>query len=75
MICNVFRWIIDLSVLHLLKERKLRKPYFIVTENYHIQLKEQIVKELMKTALCYERKQLAEEKTVKISGKALSKLV
>lgn len=35
------RWIIDLSVIQLLEEKKLKKSDFIVTENYHIRLREQ----------------------------------
>lgn len=38
------RWIIDLSVIQLLEEKKLKKADFIVTENYHIRLREQTAK-------------------------------
>lgn len=41
------RWIIDLSVIELLEEKKLKKSDFIVTENYHIRLKEQTAKMLI----------------------------
>jgi CRISPR-associated protein Cas1 len=38
---ELFRWLIDLSVIELLEEKKLlKKGNFIVTENYHIRLKE-----------------------------------
>ena len=36
---ELFRWMIDLSVIQLLEENKLRKLDFILTENYHIRLK------------------------------------
>jgi CRISP-associated protein Cas1 len=42
------RWIIDLSVIELLEEKKLKKSDFIVTENYHIRLKEQTSNMLIK---------------------------
>lgn len=44
---ELFRWIIDLSVIQLLEEKKLKKSNFIVTENYHIRLKENTAKMLI----------------------------
>jgi CRISP-associated protein Cas1 len=44
---ELFRWLIDLSVIQLLEEKKLKKSDFIVTENYHIRLKEQTAKALI----------------------------
>lgn len=44
---ELFRWLIDLSVIQLLEEKKLKKSGFIVTENYHIRLKEQTAKQLI----------------------------
>lgn len=44
---ELFRWIIDLSIIQLLEERKLKKSDFIVTENYHIRLKENTAKNLI----------------------------
>lgn len=41
------RWIIDLSVIELLEEKKLKKSDFVVTENYHIRLREQTAKMLI----------------------------
>ena len=38
---ELFRWLVDLSVIQLLEEKKLKKSDFVVTENYHIRLKEQ----------------------------------
>jgi CRISP-associated protein Cas1 len=35
---ELFRWLVDLSVLQILEEKKLKKFDFIVTENYHIRL-------------------------------------
>lgn len=44
---ELFRWLVDLSVIQLLEERNLKKSDFIVTENYHIRLKEQTAKALI----------------------------
>lgn len=35
-----FRWLVDLSVIQLLEEKKVKKASFIVTENYNIRLRE-----------------------------------
>lgn len=40
-------WIIYLSVIQLLENKKLKKSDFIVTENYHIRLREQAAKALL----------------------------
>jgi CRISPR-associated protein Cas1 len=42
-----FRVLIDLSVVQLLEEKKLRKSDFIVTENYNIRLREKTAKALI----------------------------
>ncbi|MCJ8306181.1 MAG: CRISPR-associated endonuclease Cas1 [Nitrosopumilus sp.] len=39
---ELFRWIIDLSVIQLLESTKLKKLDFIITENYHIRLKDSV---------------------------------
>ncbi|MDE1870866.1 MAG: CRISPR-associated endonuclease Cas1 [Candidatus Micrarchaeota archaeon] len=44
---ELYRWLIDLSVIQLLEERKLKKSDFIVTENYHVRLKEHTAKLLI----------------------------
>jgi len=45
---ELFRWIIDLSVIQLLEETpKPKKADFIVTEKYHIRLREEIAKRLV----------------------------
>lgn len=44
---ELFRWLVDLSVIQLLEEKKLKKSDFIVTENYHVRLKEQTAKALI----------------------------
>jgi CRISPR-associated protein Cas1 len=44
---ELFRWLVDLSVLQLLEEKKLKKSDFIVTENYHIRLKPATAKMLI----------------------------
>ena len=44
---ELFRWIIDYSVIQLLDDAKLKKSDFIVTENYHIRLREHTAKLLI----------------------------
>jgi CRISPR-associated protein Cas1 len=44
---ELLRWLIDFSVIQLLEEKKLKKSWFIVTENFHIRLKEQTAKALI----------------------------
>ncbi len=44
---ELFRWLIDLSVIQLLEENKLEKSDFILTENYHIRLKPDTAKLLV----------------------------
>ncbi|NOS62618.1 MAG: CRISPR-associated endonuclease Cas1, partial [Nitrosarchaeum sp.] len=44
---ELFRWLIDLSVIQLLEENKLKKSDFILTENYHIRLKQETAKLLV----------------------------
>jgi len=44
---ELFRWIIDLSVIQLLEKKKLKKSDFIITENYHTRLREKTVKMLI----------------------------
>jgi CRISPR-associated protein Cas1 len=44
---ELYRWIVDLSVIELLEEKKLKKSDFITTENYHIRLREGTAKTLI----------------------------
>ena len=44
---ELFRWIIDVSVIQLLEEKKIKKPDFIITENYHTRLGEDVAKLLI----------------------------
>ena len=44
----MFRWLVDLSVIELLEEKKQRKSDFVVTENYHIRLRAATAKILIK---------------------------
>lgn len=44
---ELFRWIIDLSVIQLLEENKIKKSDFIITENYHTRLRESTAKMLI----------------------------
>jgi len=44
---ELFRWLIDVSVIHLLEEKKIRKSDFIITENYHTRLGEDVAKLLI----------------------------
>ena len=45
---ELFRWLIDYSVIELLEEKRLKKSDFIITENYHTRLKEDTAKKLIK---------------------------
>jgi len=44
---ELFRWVVDYSVIRLLDDGKLKKSDFIVTENYHIRLRESTAKLLI----------------------------
>ena len=44
---ELFRWFIDVSVIQLLEEKKIRKYDFIITENYHTRLGEDVAKLLI----------------------------
>lgn len=44
---ELLRWLVDLSVIQLLEEKKLKKSNFITTENYHIRLKDQTANALV----------------------------
>jgi CRISPR-associated protein Cas1 len=44
---ELFRWFIDVSVIQLLEEKKIKKSDFIITENYHTRLRGDIVKLLI----------------------------
>jgi len=44
---ELFRWIIDISIIRLLEEKKIKKSDFIITENYHTRLGEDVAKSLI----------------------------
>jgi CRISPR-associated protein Cas1 len=44
---ETFRWLIDLSVIQLLEEKKIKKTDFIVTESYNLRLRESGAKMLI----------------------------
>ena len=44
---ELYRWLVDLSVIQLLEEKKLKKADFIVTESYNIRLRESTAKALI----------------------------
>jgi CRISPR-associated protein Cas1 len=44
---ELYRWLIDLSVIQLLEEKKVKKSDFTVTENYHIRLTSNTAKQLI----------------------------
>jgi CRISPR-associated protein Cas1 len=44
---ELYRWLVDLSVIQLLEEKRLKKANFILTENYNIRLKENTAKALI----------------------------
>jgi CRISPR-associated protein Cas1 len=53
---ELFRWLVDFSVLKLLEEKKLKKSDFTVTENYHLRLKPATAKMLIdKISLNFNR--------------------
>ena len=44
---ELFRWLIDVSVIQLMEEKKIKKSDFIITENYHTRLGEDVAKLLI----------------------------
>lgn len=44
---ELYRWIVDISVIQLLEEKKLKKSDFIMTEDYHVRLEEQTARMLI----------------------------
>ena len=44
---ELFRWLIDISVIQLLEEKKIKKSDVIITENYHTRLGESVAKLLI----------------------------
>ncbi len=44
---ELLRWLIDISVIQLLEEKKIKKSDFIITENYHTRLGEDVAKLLI----------------------------
>jgi len=44
---ELFRWLIDISVIQLLEEKEIKKSDFIITENYHTRLGENVTKLLI----------------------------
>jgi len=44
---ELFRWLIDVSVIQLSEEKSIKKSDFIITENYHIRLGENVAKLLI----------------------------
>lgn len=44
---ELYRWLVDLSVIQLLEEKKLKKSDFIVTENYNIRLSASVATALL----------------------------
>ena len=44
---ELFRWLIDVSVIQLLEEKKIKKSDFIITENYHTRLGEDVAKKMI----------------------------
>jgi CRISPR-associated protein Cas1 len=54
---ELFRWLIDLSVVELLEQKRLKRSDFITTENYHIRLTERTAKMLLeRISLNFNRK-------------------
>ena len=44
---ELFRWLTDISVIQVLEEKKIKKSDFIITENYHTRLGEDVAKLLI----------------------------
>ena len=44
---ELYRWLIDLSVIQVLEDKEIKKSDFIFTENYHIRLRESASKQLL----------------------------
>ena len=44
---ELFRWLIDIFVIQLLEEKKIKKSDFIITENHHTRLGEDVAKLLI----------------------------
>ncbi len=44
---ELFRWLMDISVIQLLEEKKIKKSDFIITENYYTRLDEDVAKLLI----------------------------
>ena len=44
---ELLRWLIDVSIIQLLEEKKIKKSDFIITENYHTRLGEDVAKMLI----------------------------
>jgi CRISPR-associated protein Cas1 len=44
---ELYRWLIDLSIIQILEDKKIKKSDFIVTENYHLRLREQGIRYLL----------------------------
>ena len=44
---ELFRWLIDVSVIRVLEDKKIKKSDFIITENYHTRLGEDVAKRLI----------------------------
>jgi CRISPR-associated protein Cas1 len=61
---ELYRWLVDLSIIQLLEDHKLTKSAFVTTENYHTRLRESTAKLLVdyirnnfNTAVTYKEKQ------------------
>jgi CRISPR-associated protein Cas1 len=63
---ELYRWLIDLSVLQLLEDKKLKKKDFIITENFHVRLRPETAK------LLIEKIRLNFNKRVHYRGKSHS---
>jgi len=49
---ELYRWLVDLSVIEVLEEKKISKSDFVVTENYHIRLRQNTTKILIEKTKC-----------------------
>jgi CRISPR-associated protein Cas1 len=44
---EIYRWIVDLSILQVLQEKQISKKDFITTEHFHVRCRESVIKKLV----------------------------
>jgi CRISPR-associated protein Cas1 len=79
---ELYRWIVDLSVVHVLEDKKLMKSDFIVTDHYHVRLEEYLAQMLIaklklnfNMSMPYKKKNYAYEHILMDSVQKLSNYI